>query len=43
MDINKKEQETLRRFERKIARRVYGPAKEDDGWKIRNNEEIDGY
>ena len=28
--LTKKEQETLRRFERKTVRSVYGPVKEDD-------------
>ena len=36
----KKEQETLRQFERKIVRRVQ-LVKEDDEWKIRNNQERD--
>ena len=39
--LKKKEQETLRRFEIKIARRVYGPDKEDDEWRIRNNKGTD--
>ena len=40
MDIDKEKQETLRRFERKDVRRVYGPIEEDDEWRLRNNEEI---
>ena len=35
------EQETLRRFERKILRHVYGLVKEDDKWRLRNNQQID--
>ena len=41
MDIKKKEQETIRRFERSIVRRVYGPVKEGDEQRKRNNQEID--
>ena len=39
--MTKNEQETLRRFERKIVQRVYGPVKEDDEWRVGNREEID--
>jgi hypothetical protein len=31
----------LRVFERKVLRRIYGPAKEKDGtWRIKSNEEL---
>ena len=29
------------RFEREIARRVYGPVNEDDEYRVRNNLDID--
>ena len=28
-------------FEEKIVRHFYGPVKEDDEWRIRNNQETD--
>jgi hypothetical protein len=32
---------TLRVFERKVLRRIYGPTKEKDGtWRIKSNEEL---
>ena len=36
MDANK-----VRIFERRIVRRIYGAVFERDGWRIRNNEEIE--
>jgi hypothetical protein len=39
--IEKKDENILRRFERKIIRRIYGPVKQGREWRIRNNEEID--
>jgi hypothetical protein len=37
----KKDENTLRRFERKIMRRIYGPVRQGREWRTRNNEEID--
>ena len=39
--LTKKEQETQRWFERKIVKRVYGSVKENDEWRIKNNQKID--
>jgi hypothetical protein len=38
--IKKEDENVLRRFERKIIRRIYGPVKQGREWRIRN-EEID--
>jgi hypothetical protein len=39
--MKKEDENILRRFERKIIRRMYGPVKQGREWRIRNNEEID--
>jgi hypothetical protein len=38
--MKKEDENILRRFERKIIRRIYGPVREGREWRIRNNEEI---
>jgi len=37
--LNKAE-EALRRFERRVIRKIYGPVKENDNWRTRTNEEV---
>jgi hypothetical protein len=39
--VKKEDENILRRFERKIIRRIYGPVRQGREWRIRNNEEID--
>jgi hypothetical protein len=39
--MKKEDENILRRFERKIIRRIYGPVRQRREWRIRNNEEID--
>jgi hypothetical protein len=39
--VKKEDENILRRFERKIIRRIYGPVKQGREWRIRNSEEID--
>jgi hypothetical protein len=39
--MKKEDENILRRFERKIIRRIYGPVSKGREWRIRNNEEID--
>jgi hypothetical protein len=39
--MKKEDENTLRRFERKIIRRIYGAVRQGREWRIRNNEEID--
>jgi hypothetical protein len=39
--MKKEDENILRRFARKIIRRIYGPVKQGREWRIRNNEEID--
>jgi hypothetical protein len=39
--MKKEDENILRRFERKIIRRMYGPVRQGREWRIRNNEEID--
>jgi hypothetical protein len=38
--LTKSDGNLLRIFERKILRKIYGPIKEGDTWRIRNNEEL---
>ena len=38
--MSKTEEETMRRFERKVIRKIYGPTKRNDNWVLRTNEEI---
>jgi hypothetical protein len=39
--MKKGDENILRRFERKIIRRIYGPVRQGREWRKRNNEEID--
>jgi hypothetical protein len=39
--MKKQDENILRRFERKIIRRIYGPVRKGREWRIRNNEELD--
>jgi hypothetical protein len=39
--MEKEDENILRRFERKIIRRIYGPVRQGREWRTRNNEEID--
>ena len=32
--------ETIDRFERRVLRRILGPVRENDTWRIRHNEEL---
>jgi hypothetical protein len=38
--MKKEGENILRKFERKIIRRIYGPVRQGREWRIRNNEEI---
>jgi hypothetical protein len=38
--LTKSDENLLRIFERKILRKIYGPIREGDIWRIRNNEEL---
>jgi hypothetical protein len=39
--LKKEDKNSLRRFERKIIRKIYGPIKQGEPWRTINNEEID--
>jgi hypothetical protein len=39
--MKKEDENIIRRFESKIIRRIYGPARQGREWRIINNEEID--
>lgn len=38
--LTKKTEDILAMFERKVLRRIYGPVREDTGWRIRYNHEL---
>jgi hypothetical protein len=38
--LTKGDEEKLRIFERKVLRRIYGPTREKEGWRIKYNHEI---
>jgi len=38
--LTKSDENLLRIFERKILRKIYGPVREGDTWRIRYNEEL---
>jgi hypothetical protein len=38
--LTKSDENSLRIFERKILRKIYGPVQEGDTWRIRNNVEL---
>ncbi|KAJ4445213.1 hypothetical protein ANN_07014 [Periplaneta americana] len=38
--FTKKEENSLRSFERKILRRIFGPVSDHQGWRIRSNNEL---
>jgi hypothetical protein len=35
------DEEALRVFERKVVRRIYGPVREGQRWRIRSNRELE--
>jgi hypothetical protein len=39
--VLKKEENNLRKFERKIVRKIYVSIKQEEQWRIRSNKEID--
>jgi hypothetical protein len=39
--MKKENENILRRFERKIIRRIFGPVRQGREWRTRNDEEID--
>ena len=39
--LTKSNERALRIFERKVIRRIWGAVREDDGWRMRSNREIE--